>query len=153
MFLLAALLVVTVGIVISGSMSHAEETAPKGCSASNVDYYYDAATGEMDLRRMAELTWLPVSARDSGTIIGCVPGRLADPSYDDNQALLAYGQGDPDVPLPIFNFQGELVGHSVVYKGSVSLADAIASGDVPDHLVADPPKVTDFDPEFTPHVG
>jgi hypothetical protein len=91
--------------------------APEGCAAENIDYYYDADTGLIDGEKMAELTWLPVSARDSATIIGCVPNSLADPTLDHGLALQAYGRGDPNVPLPIFDFDGELIAYFVVNKG------------------------------------
>lgn len=145
--------VIAASIAIGVGVSSAGEEAPRGCAASNVDYYYDADTGQIDAMKLSELTWMPVSARDSEAVIGCVPYRLWDPTTDDNRALLAYGQGDYDVPLPIFNFQGELVGYFVVNKGSVSLTDAIAGGDVPGRLVEDPPEVTDFDPDFVPAAG
>jgi hypothetical protein len=149
---LAAVAVVVAGLVAIGSLiSGANPAPPVGCSASNVDYYLDAETGAIDVDKMSRLEWVPVSAADSAEIVGCVPQALADPTNDDNRALMEFGEGDPNVPLPIFRPDGSLFGYFVVYKGSVPLDDAIANGDVPERLVADPPKVTDFEPDFTPH--
>lgn len=151
---LAAVVIVTAGLVVVGSLiSEADPEPPVGCSASNVDYYYDAETGAIDVDKMNRLEWVPVSAHDSAEIVGCVPQALADPTSDDNRALMEFGEGDPDVPLPIFKPDGSLFGYFVVYKGSVPLDEAIANGDVPERLVADPPKASDFDPDFTPDSG
>ena len=151
---LAAVVVATAGLVVVGSLiSEADPEAPVGCSASNVDYYYDAETGAINIDKMNRLEWVPVSAHDSAEIVGCVPQALADPTNDDNRALMEFGEGDPDVPLPIFRPDGSLFGYFVVYKGSVPLDEAIVNGDVPERLVADPPKASDFDPDFTPDSG
>lgn len=146
-FLLVALPAVILVLIVWGILPAAP---PAGCSASNVDYYTDSETGSMDITRMNRLDWIPVSAADSAEIVGCVPQALADPTNDNGRALLEFGEGDPNVPLPIFTPDGSLFGYFVVYKGSVPLGDAIANGDVPDGLVRDPPKVTDFDPDFAP---
>lgn len=144
----------TIGLLGCGSLvSDGDPAPPVGCSASNVAYYYDAETGEINDERMNRLEWIPVSAADSAQIVGCVPQLLADPTNDNSRVLLEFGDGDPNVPLPIFKPDGSLFGYFVVYKGSVPLDEAIANGDVPERLIADPPKVSDFDADFTPNSG
>lgn len=142
----AAAFIATAVMVTQPSV--AGEAPPVGCSASNVDYYFDTESDTMDIDKMNQLEWIPVSASDSAEIVGCVPQALADPTDDDARTLMEFGKGDPDVPLPIFAPDGTLYGYFVVYEGSVELSDALARGLIPERLVEDPPLPSDFDPDF-----
>ncbi len=137
-----------VGALALAQTSSARDPAPKGCSEDIIDHYYDKETGMIDFRLMNELLWVPVSAADEGIMVGCTPRSLSDPTNDRGVALDEFGQGDPNVPLPIFTPAGDLYGYFVVYEGAVPLSDAIDRGLVPQRLVDDPPVVTDFDPDF-----
>jgi len=139
--------VVAVGAV-TAPRSVAGGPAPEGCSRENIAFYYDEQTGEIDFEKMTELEWIPVWASDSDTIAGCIPQALVDPTRDDGRALLAYGRGDPNVPLPIFTPDGELYGYSVAGEGSVPVETAVGRGSVPRHLVENPPSASSFDEAF-----
>lgn len=147
--LIAILGSVLVAKAVTGPLGGDAAPTPKGCSASNIDYYYDPSSGQYDWEKAAELDWIPVSARDSAAIIGCAPANLIDPTSDDAAALLDYGEGDYDVPVPVFAFDGQLVAYIVVYKGAVDVEDALRAGDIPERLVEDPPKSSDFGQFFS----
>lgn len=150
--LLAVVLSGFIGVVgVLTEPSFAGETPPVGCSASNVDYYFDAESGNMDIEKMNQLEWIPVSASDSAEVVGCVPQALADPTNDDARALMDFGEGNPDVPLPIFRPDGTLFGYFVVYEGAVELSEALNRELVPQRFVANPPEPSDFDPGFVAH--
>lgn len=137
-----------VAIALAAQRSVAAGAAPEGCSRENIDYYFDEQTGQINFGKMSEVKWIPVWASDSETIVGCIPQALADPTRDEGLALLAYGRGDPNIPLPIFTPEGKLYGYSVANEGSVPLETAIGRGLVPRHVVENPPSVRDFDEGF-----
>lgn len=134
----AAIVVASLAVAQS---SDARDAAPKGCAASNVEFYYDDASRQMD-SSMEEVAWIPTWAADEGVIVGCVPNSL----LLGGDALEEYGVNNP---IPIFTPTGELYGYSVAGQGSVPLDKAVAAGDVPAWLIANPPVPSDF-AEFTP---
>jgi hypothetical protein len=129
-----------------------EPSPPKGCAPDNVGYYFDERSGELDVERMQSVDWIPASAWDSAAIIGCIPGRLYDPTADGGIALAEYNREDGvEYPLPIFGTDGALVAYFVPYRGSVPVDVATNESLVPKLLLQDPPEPTDFDPAFFEH--